>query len=148
MCPINDQNHQIALISCTIHKQKLFDIDLFYWTFDLESPIIRIILAFHIFQPTVKYDHHQTFLYIWLIHRGILYSPMNLHFNKSNKKISTQLPLRHRKTYECASNSCVIFFLAWVKSVRNFTLFCHKNELYCSFAACRAITMAFKFVNC
>ena len=24
---------------------------------------MRILLAFYIFQPTVKYDHHQTFLY-------------------------------------------------------------------------------------
>ena len=40
------------------------------WNFDLLQlillDIIRNLLAFHIFQPTVKYDHHQAFLYFFL----------------------------------------------------------------------------------
>ena len=39
-----------------------------------------------------------------------------------------------KKTYECASNAHVDFFLAWVKSVPKVTLFCHKNQLYHAFA--------------
>ena len=54
-----------------------------------------------------------------------------------------------KKTYERASNAHVNFFLAHVKSVPNFTLFCRKNELCCDFAFCRVIhSMAFKLVNC
>ena len=30
---------------------------------------------------------------------------------------------RHGKTYRLASNACVIFFIVWVKYVRNSTLF-------------------------
>ena len=36
---------------------------------------------------------------------------------------------RNGKRYECASNDCVNFVLPQVKSVPNFMLFCHKNEL-------------------
>ena len=38
------------------------------------------------------------------------------------------------KTYDLASNTCVIFFIVWVKSVINSTLFCCKSELCCDFA--------------
>ena len=31
--------------------------------------------------------------------------------------------------YKRASNTCVNFFLAWVKYVPNFTLFCRESEL-------------------
>ena len=36
--------------------------------------------------------------------------------------------VRDVKTYERASNARVNFFLAWVKSVPNFTVFCRKCE--------------------
>ena len=55
---------------------------------------------------------------------------------------------RDGKTYERASNACVNFVLAWMKSVQNFTLFCCENELCRDFALCRVILMAFKLVNC
>ena len=42
---------------------------------------------------------------------------------------------RDGKTYEHASNACGKLFLAWVKSVPNFVLMCHK------FARCRVILM-------
>ena len=29
----------------------------------IDFDIMRILLAFHIFQPSVKYEHHQTFVY-------------------------------------------------------------------------------------
>ena len=45
-----------------------------------------------------------------------------------------QVGSRDGKTYERAKNACVIFFLVWVKSVQNFTLFSRKNELCCNFA--------------
>ena len=38
------------------------------------------------------------------------------------------------KIYERASNVCVNFFLAQVKSVSNFTVFCCKGEECCNFA--------------
>ena len=37
--------------------------------------------------------------------------------------------VRHGKTYKHASNACVKLFLARVKSVPNFTLYCHKIDL-------------------
>ena len=59
------------------------------------------------------------------------------------------LPIgRDGKTYERASNACVNFFLALVKSVQNFTLFCRKNELCRYFVRFRVVLMAFKLVNC
>ena len=36
--------------------------------------------------------------------------------------------IRDGKTYKRAGNACVIFFLARVKSVPNFTVFCWKSE--------------------
>ena len=50
--------------------------------------------------------------------------------------------------YERASNACVNFFLARVKSSPKFTLFYCKNELCRKFARCKVIFMAFKLVNC
>ena len=38
------------------------------------------------------------------------------------------------KTYECASNACVIFFIVCVKYVTNFMLFGRECELCCDFA--------------
>ena len=38
------------------------------------------------------------------------------------------------KTYKGANNACVNFFLALLKFVPNFALFCHESELYCRFA--------------
>ena len=55
---------------------------------------------------------------------------------------------RNGKTYERASNACVKNFLAWIKSVPNFTMFCRKNELCRNFARCRVVLMPFKLVNC
>ena len=55
---------------------------------------------------------------------------------------------RHGRANGHASNAHVNLFLAWVKSVANFTLFCHGNKLCCNFALCRVILMAFKLVNC
>ena len=40
------------------------------------------------------------------------------------------LGLRDGKTYEGASNACVNLFLARVKSVPNFTVFCWESEEY------------------
>ena len=54
---------------------------------------------------------------------------------------------RDGKTYGRASNACVSFFLARVKSLPNVTLF-HKNELCHNFALCRVILMVFRLVNC
>ena len=54
---------------------------------------------------------------------------------------------RDGKTYERASNACINFFLAWVKSLPNFTLLCCKNELCRDFALCRVILMVFRLVN-
>ena len=53
---------------------------------------------------------------------------------------------RDGRKYERASNVCVKFFLARVKSVPNFTLFCCKNELCCDFVLCRVILITFKLV--
>ena len=52
------------------------------------------------------------------------------------------------KTYEHASNACVNFLLARVKSVPNFTFFCCKNGLCRYFALWWEILMTFKLVNC
>ena len=38
--------------------------------------------------------------------------------------------IRDGKTYERASNARVYFFIVWVKSVTNSTLFCLFSELY------------------
>ena len=51
------------------------------------------------------------------------------------------------KTYKGASNACVTFFLAWVKYVQNFMLFCCKSELCCDFALLGVVLMAFSLVN-
>ena len=49
--------------------------------------------------------------------------------------------------YKHASNACVIFFLAWLKYVANFALFCRKSELRCNFALFGVILMAFDLVS-
>ena len=49
--------------------------------------------------------------------------------------------------YKRARNACVNFFLAWVKYVPNFTLFCLESELCCNFALIGVIHMAFNLVN-
>ena len=54
---------------------------------------------------------------------------------------------RFGKTYKRASNACVNFFLAWVKYVPNFTLFCRESELCCDFALLGVILMAFNLVS-
>ena len=51
------------------------------------------------------------------------------------------------KTNEIASNARVNLFLARVKSVPNFTLFCRKNDLYPNLALCRLILLAFNLVS-
>ena len=51
------------------------------------------------------------------------------------------------ETYKGASNACVTFFLAWVKYVQNFMLFCCKSELCCDFALLGVVLMAFSLVN-
>ena len=53
-----------------------------------------------------------------------------------------------REMYEGASNACVIFFLARVKSVPNFTLFRCEDELCRNFGLYRVILMAFELVKC
>ena len=70
----------------------------------------------------------------------ILILPMNLH--PSTKLIQlaptlcrlTQPMARDGKMFQRASNAGVNFFLARVKFVPNFTLFCHKSELCRDFA--------------
>ena len=63
------------------------------------------------------------------------------------QSLSVPVCPRDGKTYKRASNACVNFFLAWVKSLPNLTLFCCKSYL------CRNITllgvklMAFNLVN-
>ena len=54
---------------------------------------------------------------------------------------------RDGKTYKRAINACVKNFLARVKYVRNFTLFCRESELCCDFALLGVIFMAFNLVN-
>ena len=54
---------------------------------------------------------------------------------------------RDGKTYKRASNACVYFFIVWVKSVTNSTLFCHESELCCNFAFFGVILMDFNLVN-
>ena len=54
---------------------------------------------------------------------------------------------RDGKTYECASNARVNFFIVWVKSVTSFTLFCRKWELCCDFALFGVILIAFNSVK-
>ena len=49
--------------------------------------------------------------------------------------------------YKRAFNTCVNFFLARVKYVRNFTLFCRKSELFCDFALLGVKLMPFNLVN-
>ena len=46
----------------------------------------------------------------------------------------TLLLNRDRKAYKHASNACVNFVLAWVKSVPNFMVFCREREECCNFA--------------
>ena len=50
---------------------------------------------------------------------------------------------RDGKTYKRTNNVCVNFFLARVKSVPNFTLFCRKSELCRDFALFGVILMAY-----
>ena len=54
---------------------------------------------------------------------------------------------RDGKMYKLASNAGVNFFVARVKSVQNFTLFCHKSELCCYFALFGVTLMDFNLVN-
>ena len=54
---------------------------------------------------------------------------------------------RDGKTYKCANNACVNFFLAWVKYMLNFLLFCCESEVCCNFALLGVIPMAFDLVN-
>ena len=54
---------------------------------------------------------------------------------------------RDGKTYKLASNACVKLFLAWVKSVPNFTLFCCERELCREFTLFWVILMAYNLVN-
>ena len=46
--------------------------------------------------------------------------------------LSAQIRSRDAKMYELVNNVCAHFFLARVKSVPNFTLFCCNNELCCN----------------
>ena len=49
--------------------------------------------------------------------------------------------------YKQARGGGVNFFLAWVKYVPNFTLFCRESELRCNFALLGVILMAFNLVS-
>ena len=53
-----------------------------------------------------------------------------------------------KKSVRACEQCLCKFFLALVKSVPNFMLFCRKNEFCCNFALFRIILMAFKLVNC
>ena len=46
-------------------------------------------------------------------------------------------------TFKRASKACVIYFLALVKYVPNFTLFCRESELCCNFSILGVIFLAF-----
>ena len=48
--------------------------------------------------------------------------------------VEGEVLVRDRKTFQRASNAGAFFFLARVKFVPNFTLFCRKSELGCNFA--------------
>ena len=52
---------------------------------------------------------------------------------------------RDGKTYERASNARVNFFIFWVKSVTNSTLFCRESELCCNFALFVVILMTLTY---
>ena len=54
---------------------------------------------------------------------------------------------RDGKTFQRASNAGVNFFLAGVKCVPNFTLFCCKSELCRDFALFGVILKGFYLVN-
>ena len=54
---------------------------------------------------------------------------------------------RDGKTFQRASNAGVNFFLARVKCVPNFTLFCCKSELCRDFAVFGVILKGFYLVN-
>ena len=62
---------------------------------------------------------------------------------------STKASLLRRvgKTFQRASNAGVNFFLAQVKCVPNFTLFCCKSELCCDFALFWVIPKGFYLVK-
>ena len=49
--------------------------------------------------------------------------------------------------YERASNAHVNFFLAWVKSGTNSTLFCRESKFCCNSALIAGILMAFNQVT-
>ena len=49
---------------------------------------------------------------------------------------------RDGKMYERAANARVNFFIVWVKSVTNSTLFCRKSELFCNFKLFGVMPMA------
>ena len=55
--------------------------------------------------------------------------------------------LRDGKVYKRASNARVNFFIVWVKSVTNSTLFCCKSELCCDFEIFGVIPMVFDLIN-
>ena len=56
-------------------------------------------------------------------------SPISMSFFEG---IIWQVVGRDGKTYKRASNARVNFFIVWVKSVTNSTLFCFKKELCCN----------------
>ena len=69
-----------------------------------------------------------------------------------NKKKKHYINLRHSyikaivrdgKMYKHARGGGVNFFLAWVKYVPNFTLFCRESELRCNFCASWGNTYGF-----
>ena len=58
-------------------------------------------------------------------------------------KFLYELFVRDGKTYKCASNARVNFFIVWVKSVTNYMLFFQESELYGNITLFGVILMDF-----
>ena len=62
--------------------------------------------------------------------------------------LCTHFAQRWKNVWACKQYLCKFLFLALVKLLPNFTLFCRKNEVCRNFAPNRVILMAFRLVNC
>ena len=97
-------------------------------------------------------SHCIPFLLKVFFHRLVSLGPLPGHMTHWTGDLScpmtgTDVTGRDGKTFQRASNAGVNFFLARVKWVPNFTLFCCKSELCCDFALFLVILKGFYLVN-